>query len=83
MFIGAREWLSGIQSGQDVRAPGKVPGYARFLLRRAREPLILRRSTGFQTGLELVSGLANTLETEDALSRFGNQRSAKDSGMRP
>ena len=27
MFIGAREWLGGIQSGQDVRAPGAVPGY--------------------------------------------------------
>ena len=27
MFVGAREWLGGIQSGQDVRAPGAVPGY--------------------------------------------------------
>jgi len=26
MFIGAREWLSGAQSGQDVRAPGVVSG---------------------------------------------------------
>jgi 4-amino-4-deoxy-L-arabinose transferase-like glycosyltransferase len=27
MFIGAREWLSGGQSGQDVRAPGAVSGW--------------------------------------------------------
>ena len=28
MFRGAREWLSGIQSGQDARAPQAVPGCA-------------------------------------------------------
>ena len=38
MFIGAREWLSGIQSGQDVRALGAVPGYA---LVRTDGPVLL------------------------------------------
>jgi hypothetical protein len=32
MFTGAREWLVGIQSGQDVRAPGAVRGYALVLV---------------------------------------------------
>ena len=47
-----------------------------------RESLGLRRSAGFQTGLERMSGLVDTLRPEDTSSRFGNRRSAKDSQMR-
>jgi hypothetical protein len=50
---------------------------------RIRESLVLRRSADFQTGLERMSGLVDTLQLEDTLSRFGNRRSAKDSRMRP
>ena len=37
-----------------------------------------RRSAGFQTGLERVGGLADTLQQQDTASRFGNRRSAND-----
>jgi hypothetical protein len=50
--------------------------------RRICEALVLRRSAGFQTGLARVAGLVDTFPSEDTLSRFGNQRSAKDSRMR-
>ena len=53
-----------------------------FLDGRIRESLVLRRSAGFQTGLERAGGLVD-LQPEHTLSRFGNRRSAKDSRMRP
>lgn len=45
--------------------------------------MVLRRSAGFQTGLQREGGLVDALQPEDTLSRFGNQRSAKDFGIRP
>src|ERR1035437_719889 len=55
----------------------------RNLIGRTSESLVLRRSAGFQTGLGRRGALVNTLQTEDTLSRFGNQRSARHSQMRP
>ena len=50
---------------------------------RTSESFVLRRSAGFQTGLERAGGLVDSLRSEDMLSRFGNQRSAKNSRMHP
>ena len=49
----------------------------------SRKSLVLGRSAGFQTGLERVFSLVDTLQAEDTLSRFGNRRSGKDSRLPP
>ncbi len=41
-----------------------------------------RQNAGFQTGLERVGGLVDTLPPEHTLSRFGNRRSARVPGTR-
>src|ERR1019366_310418 len=49
--------------------------------RCTRESSVFGRSAGFQTGLERVGRLVDTLQPVDRLSRFGNRRSAKNSGI--
>ena len=70
--MGARIGSGGESAGMAWARPGEV--HSRVLGARA--------SAGFQTGLERVGGMVDTLRPEHTLRRFGNRRSAKDWRMR-
>jgi hypothetical protein len=61
-----------------------IKPYSNGITRRGRlnEARALKGSADFQTGLERVDVWVAVLQPRDTLSRFGNRRSAEDSGMR-